>query len=300
LPADLPASVFVVQHTSEEAPGLLARTLAGSGTLPAVTASGVMPLEHGRIVVAPPNRHLVLTTKGARVVFGPRENRSRPAIDPLFRTAAVNYTSRVIGVVLTGMLSDGAAGLLAVRRCGGAAVVQAPSNALYDEMPRSALSRVPDAHRVRLADLASLLARLTAEPAPPPPDVPESLRIEARLTERAAMTEDWNEVPGSTTDFTCPECSGAIQAIEEEGTVRYRCRVGHAYSPQDMLAAKGAAVEHAVWVALQTLEERAHMLDRIAGEQRGIGRSADPFDARARETRQHAEQLRELLTHIAM
>lgn len=135
LPADLPASVVVVQHSSEESPGLLSEILARAGALPAVTAEDRMALEHGRIYVAPPDHHLLLTEDGLRVVFGPRENRVRPAIDPLFRTAAVNYRSRVIGVILTGLLGDGASGLLAVRRCGGTAVVQAPDDAATPRCP---------------------------------------------------------------------------------------------------------------------------------------------------------------------
>ena len=129
LPEVLPAAVFIVQHTSAESPGLLGDILSQRGPLPAVMAEEGMAIERGRIYVAPPNRHMLATADGIRVTFGPRENRSRPAIDPLFRTAAVNYRSRVIGVVLTGLLGDGAAGLLAVHRCGGLALVQAPDDA---------------------------------------------------------------------------------------------------------------------------------------------------------------------------
>jgi two-component system, chemotaxis family, protein-glutamate methylesterase/glutaminase len=210
LPEDLPAALLVVQHTADHAPGLLAGILAGRGPLPAVTAEPGMEPRRGRIHVAPPDRHLLLAADGIRVVFGPRENRSRPAIDPLFRTAAVNYRSRVVGVILSGLLDDGAAGLRAIERCGGMPLVQAPGDAAHPEMPRSALAAVAGARQVALAELGPLLSRLTREPAPAPPPVPEALRIEARLTERAMRTEDWNQVPGRSTDFTCPECRGAL------------------------------------------------------------------------------------------
>lgn len=301
LPADLPASVLVVQHTSEQSPGLLGEILSRAGPLAAATAKDGQCLEHGRIYVAPPNRHLLLTQSGVRIVFGPRENRARPAIDALFRTAAVNCRSRVIGVVLTGLLGDGAAGLLAVHRCGGAAVVQAPGDAAYPEMPRRALAAVPDARQATLAELGPLLATLVTEPAPEPPPVPEALRIEARLTELAMQDTDWYEVPSRPTDFTCPECNGAIREIEGEPTPRYRCRVGHAYGADELVAAKDRAVEDALWLALQTLQERAQMLETMAGEDRGRGwtRNAGGYEERARETRAAADRIRALLAGLA-
>jgi two-component system, chemotaxis family, protein-glutamate methylesterase/glutaminase len=259
LPGDLPAAICVVQHTSSDSPPLMGRILDQQGPLPAVTAEPGMELERGRIHVAPPDRHLIVTTAGIATTFGPRENRSRPAIDPLFRTAAVNFGSRVVGVVLTGMLGDGTAGLLAVSRCGGVALVQDPDDAAFPEMPRNALRAVPEAGRVRLDSLAATLVQLSAEPAPAAVPVPEPLILEARLTERAMSTPEWNQVPGTPTDFTCPECRGALQQIDDGGHVRYRCRVGHAYSPDDLLSEKGKALEESLWVALQTLEDERAM-----------------------------------------
>ena len=300
LPPDLPASVLVVQHTSAESPGLLGQILSAHGPLPATTAEdGVRP-ERGRIYVAPPNRHLLLTPAGLRVVFGPRENRSRPAIDPLFRTAAVHARSRVIGVVLTGLLGDGAAGLLAIHRCGGTAVVQAPDDAAYPEMPLRALATVGSAHQAPLAGMGALLARLAAEPAPAAPPVPRALMLEAQLTERAMETDDWTQLPGGPTTFTCPECKGSIQEVREDGVRRFRCRVGHAYSIPDLLAGKARAVEETLWMAMQTLEERATMLESMAADdrQRGWNGGASGYEERARETRMHAERLRELLSTL--
>jgi len=301
LPADLPASVLVVQHMSEASPGVLSNILDRKGPLRAVTAEDGMALERGRIYVAPAGRHMLATPRGIRVVFGPRENRSRPAIDPLFRTAAVHYRSRVVGVVLTGLLSDGAAGLHAVARCGGAAVVQSPDDAACPDMPRHALERAPRAESVTLAQMGALLDRLAREPAPPAPEVPEALAIEVRLTERAMWIDEGNEMPGNPTSFTCPDCSGAIKEIEEDGQRRYRCRVGHAYSPDDLLVEKTRALEETLWMAMQTLEERADMLAAMARDDRGRGwaRNAAGYEARARETRVHVDRLRELLTSLA-
>jgi two-component system, chemotaxis family, protein-glutamate methylesterase/glutaminase len=297
LPGELPAAICVVQHTSPDSPALLGRILDRQGPLPAVTAEPGMELVRGRIHVAPPDRHLIVTTAGIETTFGPRENRSRPAIDPLFRTAAVNLGSRVIGVVLTGLLGDGTAGLLAVSRCGGVPLVQDPDDAAFPEMPDNALRAVPDARRVRLDSLAATLVRLSGEAAPAAAPAPEALILEARLTERAMTSPDWNRVPGTPTDFTCPECRGALQQIDDGGHARYRCRVGHAYSPADLLSEKGKALEESLWVALQTLEERASMLEKLGEDDRHRGRrdGGNGFSGRAEELREHASRLRELL-----
>jgi two-component system chemotaxis response regulator CheB len=301
LPADLPASVLIVQHTWPESPGYLAQIISRNAALPAVTAANGMRAERGRIYVAPPNRHLLLTADGICVTFGPRENRSRPAIDPLFRTAAVNFGSRVIGVVLTGLLGDGVAGLLGIQRCGGVCVVQAPSDAAHPEMPTRALAAVPNAHQVAIDQIGSLLTRLSREEAPPSPPVPNALRLEAQLTERAMETEDWNQIPGTPTRFTCPECRGAIQETREEGLVRFRCRVGHAYSGEDLVSEKAKAVEDVLWVALQTLEERAQMLEAMAdgARVRGPSQPTGGYADRAREARRQAERLRAVLSDLA-
>jgi two-component system, chemotaxis family, protein-glutamate methylesterase/glutaminase len=296
LPADLPAAVFIVQHTAPDSPGLLSGILSHRGPLPAVTAEDGMKWHPGRIYVAPPNRHMLISHDRLRVGFGPRENRSRPAIDPLFRTAAVNHGPRVTGVVLTGLLNDGASGLWAVEQCGGTAIVQ--DDAEFPDMPRSASAAVAGARHVTLERLPDILAALAAEAAPEPVAVPDSLRLEARLTE-SAMTnlEDWHELPGSTTNFTCPECSGAIQEVEVDGVTRFRCRVGHAYSASDLLIDKARAVEESLWVALQSLEERAEMLERLARDNGGPSLAGRHLQ-RARETRTHAGMLRELLKQL--
>jgi two-component system chemotaxis response regulator CheB len=300
LPADLPAAVFVVQHVSQDSPGVLASILARHGPLPATMVEEAQRFECGRIYVAPPNRHMIVTDDRVCAVFGPRENRSRPAIDPLFRTAAVHFDGRVIGVVLTGLLGDGASGLRAIAQCGGIALVQTPEDAQFGQMPRNALERVPTATQVVIAELAPLLVRLTHEDAPPASPIPKSLRIEAKLTERAMIDDDWNQVPGKPTRYTCPECSGSLQEIDENGDRRYRCRVGHAYSEDDLLSEKGKALEDSLWMALQTLEERAEMLKTMARADRARGweSTARNLERRAEEAWHHTEVLRDALTSL--
>src|SRR4051795_8584407 len=157
LPADLPAAVLVAIHRGPDGAGLLAEILDAAGPLPAAMAEEGQPLERGRIYVAPPDRHLLVGHDHVHVRRGPRENRTRPAIDPLFRSAAANCTSRVIGVVLSGMQNDGSSGLLAIKRCGGLAVVQDPKDARFGEMPASAIAHGAVDHVSRLAELPDLL-----------------------------------------------------------------------------------------------------------------------------------------------
>jgi two-component system chemotaxis response regulator CheB len=300
LPADLPTTVLVVQHISAESPGLLSQLLDGRGPLPAVTAADGMQAKPGRIHVAPPDRHMLLTPAGIRITFGPRENLSRPAIDPLFRTAAVHYRSRVIGVVLSGMLGDGASGLAAVKACGGIAVVQAPEDAAYPEMPRNAIAAVDVDYQTTLADLAGLLARLAREEAPAPPDVSERLLIEARLTESTMSPSEWSDLPGRPSPFVCPECGGHLREIESDDVRRYRCHVGHAFSAEVLEQSQGQAVEDALWIAMRTLEERARMLETMSHDEARNGRvrSAASFDDRAREARAHEDAVRALLGRL--
>jgi two-component system chemotaxis response regulator CheB len=165
---------------------------------------------------------------------------------------------------------------------------------------RRALAAVPGAFRATIADMGALLARLSREPAPASPPVPEILKLEAQLTERAMETENWNEIPGTPTRFTCLECQGAIQEIHEQGAVRFRCRVGHAYSADDLVAAKAKELEDVLWLALQTLKERAQMLDSMADEddRRGLSRVATGCAERARETRVQADRVRAVLADV--
>ena len=305
LPADLPAAVLVVLHTAASSPGLLGQILDRHGPLPARLARDGEPIEMERIYVAPPDRHLLVTPGAVRLSDGVRENRTRPAVDPLFRSAAVAYRSRVVGVVLTGALDDGAAGLRAVERCGGVAVVQDPADALVSDMPRHALRAVPDARRASAAGLGPLLGRLVREPAPAPPPLPDDLAAEDRLTRRGLaplpndpMDEmDTLDGLGDRVPLSCPDCGGALWHLHDEPP-RYRCHVGHAYSAASLIDGQADATEQALVVALRTLEERARTLQRMAAEDRQRGRSGGgaEYASRAAELEGHADTLRGVLT----
>ncbi|HEX2081442.1 MAG TPA: chemotaxis protein CheB [Longimicrobium sp.] len=302
LPADLPAAVFVVVHFPPYARSVLPQILERAGTLPAVHAEDGETIRHGRIYVAPPGRHMLIEDSMVRLIRGPRENGAIPAVDPLFRSAARWHRDRVVGVVLTGNLDDGTAGLIAIKHRGGVAVVQDPAQALYDGMPRSAVENAPVDHVVPVEEIGELLLRLAATP----PDgndpsrddsMDERIEIESDiLAMRPAGMEE--EHPGHVSAFTCPECHGALWEIQEGELVRYRCRVGHGYTMEAMLAEQGRDVEAALWTAFRALRERAALCRRL-GERMG-DRGQHAMAARQHEEAAEAERRAAVLRQVLM
>jgi two-component system chemotaxis response regulator CheB len=270
LPADIPAAVFVVLHIPPEGTSVLPGILSRAGPLSAVHAVDGDPIRPGTITVAPADNHLILERDRIRVVRGPRENGHRPAIDPLFRTAARVYRSRVSGVILSGSLDDGTAGLRTIKICGGATLVQDPAEAFYPSMPHNAIATVDPDYVLPVARLAEELAKLAASP------IEALLREEEVITmteeERPRVEED--PQPGRRSAFACPECGGALWEVDTGEFVHFRCRVGHAFSDLSLLAVQGQALETALWTALRALEERAAMNRRIALRASGRGQSA--------------------------
>ena len=303
LPEDLPAAVLVVLHFPEGAPSALPRILSRSGPLPALHPEDGDRMEQGRVYVAPPGLHMMLEDGRVRLVRGPKENYHRPAVDPLFRSAAVAYGRRVVGVVLSGARDDGTAGLSAIKRRGGVAIVQDPDDALFRGMPESALEYVQTDHRVPVGEMPALLAGLTREPATQRGDepVPEEMRFEARIAGLDPSAVDSGEHPGQLSGFTCPECTGPLFEIREGQLIRYRCRVGHAYTADGVLDGKDGALEDALYAALNTLEESADMAERLASRSRGggHGHAVERFEGRAREARKRADTIRRVLTDRA-
>ena len=299
MPAGTRATVFVVQHVSASARSLLPQLLARAGWLPAFHPEDGEPVRTGWIHVARPDHHLLVRDGMVLVRRGARENRTRPAIDPLFRSAAVAYGPRVVGVVLTGMLDDGAAGLRAVKRCGGVAVVQDPGDAEWPDMPRNALAHAEVNHCVPLDAMPALLARLVAEPAGPAVAIPPEIVVEAGIPEKEFDTvpEDTNAV-GRPSTLSCPDCGGNLSEIADGALLRYRCKVGHAYSPEALAEAHKDAVERALWVALRTHEDRVILFERLAdnARERGHHRVAESWASSAHEASRSVELLRNVLT----
>lgn len=259
LPAGFPAAVFVVIHFPSHATSNLPAILTRAGALQAVHPEDGDPIEAGRIYVAPPDWHLLVERGQVRLTQGPRENGHRPAVDPLFRSAAVAYGRGVVGVVLSGNLDDGTAGLAAVVQRAGTAVVQDPADAMHPGMPSSALAYVRVDHSVPVAQMPELLVRLVGEPLPER-DIGgghDLLRFETDIAEMEPYALHADERPGEPSGFSCPDCHGTLFEVREGELVRYRCRVGHAYGPETLMAQQADEVETALWVAFQSLKERA-------------------------------------------
>jgi two-component system chemotaxis response regulator CheB len=294
-------------HTSNQSGGLLPRILGRAGPLPASHPKDGEVIEPGHIYVAPPDMHLLVEPGYLRTFRGPRENRHRPAIDPTFRSAALAYGRRVIGVVLTGMLDDGTAGLMVVQAHGGTSVVQDPATAMFPSMPRSALQRVPTAHVTSIEDLPTLLVELVSEPLkgavqtlPWRDKADVAVNREVRIAE-LDMSEVENEMRnGNPSQFACPECGGVLWEIDQSGLLRYRCRVGHAYTTRNLRAEQRQAVETALWSALRALEENISLYKKMAGRARGINleESARTFEERAATTQVNSETLRNFLVEV--
>jgi len=262
LPPDFAGSVLVVLHLPRDAPSALPSILTRSGPLPAAVAVDGEPLRPGRIYVAANDRHLLLLDGHLRLSHGPAESGHRPGVDPLFRSVARSAGPRGIGVVLSGSRDDGAAGLAAIVARGGIAVVQDPAEALYPSMPLAALAQSPTPHVWPAAKLGGLLAELIALPQDDPHLPPDhQLDSEVAMSDLAPVTTDEFARPAG---FGCPSCGGALFQLGEGTSVRYRCRIGHAWSAESLLDEQALALEGALWMALRALEEKSELSRRLA------------------------------------
>jgi two-component system chemotaxis response regulator CheB len=297
LRTDLDAAVFVVLHVPAHTPSELPNILQRCTRLPVQAAADNGPIVRGRIVVAPADRHLILEASRVRVTRGPKENRHRPSIDALFRSAAVAFGPRAIGVVLSGMLDDGTAGLWAIKNSGGRALVQDPASAQYASMPESALRHV-DVDAVTSPELlAGEIARMIYERVPaavePPPGyaVQNLIALEGNGLQAGVMSL------GKVSAYTCPDCHGVLVQIEEGKVVRFRCHTGHAFSFKSLLAEVNEAIDKGLWDTLRAIEERILLLRQMAEAAASTGGPAvaGEIDAQATAAEQRVKVLHDLV-----
>jgi two-component system, chemotaxis family, protein-glutamate methylesterase/glutaminase len=295
-PADLAAAVFIVHHFPAKSVSALPSIVGRAGRLPASHPQDGEEVVPGRIYIAPPDRHMLLDGGRIQLASGPREHGHRPAIDPLFRTAARSYGPRVVGVVLSGTLDDGTDGLLAIKRHRGVTVVQDPAEALYPGMPSNAIEEVGVDHVEPVGRIGSLLVRLTAEAVADRTTPPASLDPPDPA---AAGTRSLakHRPPGTPSGLTCPECGGVLWEEDGGGFFHYRCHVGHAYSEETMLMAQAQGLEAALWTAVRTLEEKAELARHLArrSRRRGMHRSAERFERSVDDVERGSTELRKLL-----
>ena len=302
LPADLPANLFVVTHFQAGGPESLKDLLAPTSALPINVAVDGQPVEPGRITLAAADRHLVLAAGVVRLGRGPRENLMRPAIDPLFRSAALVYGPRVIGLVLSGYLDDGAAGLAAIKARGGTTLVQHPLDARVPAMPEAALSNAEIDRVLHVDEIAAAIDELVRTPAPAfkaPPD--QALELEVRIAIGSRLGAEALKAVAEPTALTCPTCHGVLSEMKT-GPLRFRCQTGHAFSPETTVAAQQEDADDALFIALRMMEERVTLISRMAKDSRRQGRKAiaEIYERRAEEYGRYAATLREATARTLM
>lgn len=304
LPPGFPAAVLVVMHRTENTASVLPEILARSSRLPVKQPQDGELVQQGWVYVAPAGVHMLVEHARLRLVAGPRENRHRPAIDPLFRSAAATFGSRVIGVILTGMLDDGTSGLMVVQAHGGVAIVQNPHTAMFPAMPENAVRRVPDARIAELDRIPVLLQEYVKENVEPSRGY-ESAPLDSAAKESRIADLNMKEIEnedrvGVPSEFACPECGGVLWQIEQGDLLRFRCRVGHAYTADHLQASQRMAVESALWAALRALEESLSMYKRMAERAHNARNdlTVQMYKDRIRSTETNARVLQEFLLNV--
>ena len=292
IPPRIGSTILVAIHRSPELPGAMPEVLSRCGSLPVSYAVEGEEFRPGHVYIAPPDHHLLVSGERLRVTRGPREHGFRPAIDPLFRTAAREHGARTVGVILSGVLDDGVEGLALVKRHGGVAIVQRPEDAVHDEMPENALTQVPVDHALPAALIGPLLARLADEPTTVV--LPQKSHDVAEGGDAGLRTR---EPPGLLQPFACPECGGTLWQSHPAGQPYFRCHVGHTFTSRTLLALQDGKLEQALWTALRNLEEHAALRRRLAARARGgaLHAMAAVYEDQAARSEERADTLRRIL-----
>ena len=294
LPKDFPAPVFIVNHMSADTTGeALVKVLNESSSLVCEHAHDEQVFRAGHVYLAPSDQHMLVVKDRILVTKGARENRARPAIDPLFRSAAVAYGNRVIGIILTGYLDDGTSGMMAIKRCGGVCIAQDPDDAAYPDMPRSVMANVGADYCLPIAEMGALLSDLVERELPENEPAPDDIVIEAKIAQRVLSDLPSVEALGNQVPYNCPDCGGVLWQMKEGEFIRYRCHTGHAFSSSVLLARQTSKIEETLWVALRMFEERQNLLVTMSKDQsRNSGSSSSQ---RARDSQVHIERIRAML-----
>jgi two-component system, chemotaxis family, protein-glutamate methylesterase/glutaminase len=299
LPPEFPAAVAIVYHQSPSGNSFMPAILKRNSRVPVDYASDGEAITCGRVYLAPPDHHLLIKSGYFRVTRGPRENSSRPAVDPLFRTAASAYGSGVVGVILTGNLGDGTAGLAVIKSFGGIAIVQDPADAPYPGMPRSAIENVQVDYVAPLAQIPNLLIGLVNGPlaAIDMQGADDNGRKDPAEGD-VEGTPEAHEQSYKPSVYTCPDCHGTLFEVSRPGEpLVFRCRVGHAFSAENLAHNQAENIEEALYVAVRALEERASLADRLSqrSELQNQKLSSERFKVQAKEIRMRATLLRRIL-----
>lgn len=301
LPPNLPAAVLIAQHLSPSARSVLPQLLDKAGALRAIAPADGQAVEHGKIYVGAPDHHILLRPGRILMRRGPYENRTRPAVNTLFRSAAAHYGGRVIGVVLTGLLDDGTDGLIAIKAAGGLSIVQDPADAEWPSMPRNALNRDHVDHALPLDAIPELLIRLVGETAAPSVPLPDEYIVEDRIAaQEFAVMEADIVTPGQPSHISCPDCGGVLNLIESTDDVRFRCQVGHAFTPLGLSQAQSDELERALGIAARTHRDRIRLFEQMKGnaETRGLPHAALRWQTAAADSAELVTVLEQAMTSL--
>jgi len=293
-PKDFPAAIFIVNHMGADTTGdRLVEALNQSGGLTCEHAYDEQAFQSGHIYLAPSDQHILLVKEKILVTKGARENRYRPAIDPLFRSAAVAYGNRVMGIILTGYLDDGTSGMMAIKQCGGICIVQDPLDASYPDMPQSVINNVGADYCLPIAEMGMLLSDLVRRKLPRRKQPPKDIVIEAEIAQRVLSDLPSVEALGQQVPFNCPDCGGVLwQITEGDDFLRYRCHTGHAFTSAVLLAQQTAKIEETLWVALRMFEERQNLISTMGQSQ---GSSSSSVLQRVQDSQVHIDRIRAML-----
>jgi two-component system chemotaxis response regulator CheB len=299
LPADFAASIFIVVHIGSAGQNLLAGIFDEQSSISISTAVDGEPLQRGHAYVAPADYHLLVIDDKVRLGRGPRENLTRPAVDPLFRSVGISFGPRAIAVVLTGLLNDGAAGLADVKRCGGITVVQNPADAFASEMPWGALRATDIDYRAPVSEMAALLVELAGQEPGPAVDIPADIRTEVDIALGRTSNSEVVARFADPVPISCPGCGGVLSQVKRP-PLRFRCQVGHSYTAEALANEKEGTVDEALRVALRIMEERAVLTEKMADDARSSGRpaAAGSYEERVDESRSYADILRRAIDEL--
>lgn len=296
---EIDASLFIVLHLSRTSiSDFLLHRLQPNTTLRCEIAEEDMAIERGHIYIAPPNQHLLV--KRGKIILGrgPEENRWRPSVDVLFRSAAAAYSTRVIGVVLTGSLDDGTAGMLAIKRSGGKSIVQDPNDAEYPDMPLSVIGNMEVDFSISLSKMGEVILSLT-QTEPEETNAPQDVIIESEIAERVVVDYEHVKQISEKSIYACPDCGGGLWTIHNNGKMadRYRCHIGHSYSEKDLVVKQGEVLESTLWVALRIMEERRNLWKKMEDDhsKRGLSRMASMYLKKGEEIQVHVDKMKEVL-----
>lgn len=312
LPHDFPAAILIVTHIGSQR-SILPEILRSYSAMPVRHAADGEPIIPGRVLLAPPDEHLIVVKNGdrayARVLHGPKENHCRPAVDPLFRSAATVFGAGTIGVILSGHLDDGTVGLQAVKAYGGVAVVQDPAEADAPEMPSSARKYVDVDQVLGMGEIGAALLELASADMPSSTEfqrdivfgTPNWISVENRISAMDSDMDDLEQI-GRPSPLTCPECNGALFEIDAKGPIRYRCHTGHAFTARVLETLQSKAVEDATWGAIRALHEQERLFSKLAENKLRFGDQGEAaeYRAMAAKARTHSQALRDVIVARAI